>query len=47
MAAPEYTDIGQELWNKLNGPMYYKIDVTCVYNDTRYILSCNNSYTPI
>ena len=27
-----YTNINQKLRNKLNGPMHYKIYVTCVFN---------------
>ena len=27
-----YENIDQKLQNKLHGPMYYKIGVTCVYN---------------
>jgi len=25
-----YTNIDQKLWNRLHGPMHYKIVVTCV-----------------
>jgi len=27
-----YTNIDLKLQNKLHGPMYYKLGVTCVYN---------------
>jgi len=27
-----YMNIDLKLWNKLHGPMYYKIGVTCVYS---------------
>ena len=27
-----YTNVDQKLWNKLYGPMHYKIGVTCVFN---------------
>jgi len=27
-----YTNIDQKLQNKLQGPMHYKIGVTCLYN---------------
>jgi len=36
-------NIDQKLRNKLHGPMHYKIDVTCVYNETRYIHWCDNT----
>ena len=27
-----YTRIDLKLWNKLHGPMHYKLGVTCLYN---------------
>ena len=33
-----YEDIGRILVNTLRGPMHYKIDVTCVYNEHVYSL---------
>jgi len=37
-------NIDLKLRNKLDGPMHYKISVTCVYNGhTIYILCCNKT----
>jgi len=36
-------NIDWKLPNELHGTMHYKVGVTRVYNDTRYIVWCNNT----
>ena len=35
-----YENIDQKLQNKLHGPLYYKIGVTCVYNGNVFYTLC-------
>ena len=44
-----YQNIDQILPNKLHGPMYYKIGVTCVYNGQVFctVVMTRQSYPPI